>query len=243
MFGRLAPGIRQALEETGATRLYEDVERPLVRVLAKMEVAGIAVDIDRLRAISDELTSEARRLEAEVQQLAGEEFNVNSTPQLRRILFEKLELVPQKRTKTGYSTDAQSLARLRDAHPVVDTLLRYREVEKLRSTYGEGLLAEVAPDGRIHASFNQTVARTGRLSSDQPNLHNIPVRSLHRAALPRGVRPERRLGAAHRRLRPDRAARDRPPRRRSRARRGVPRRASTSTTPPRRGSTASSRPT
>jgi DNA polymerase-1 len=178
MFGRLAPGIRQTLEETGATRLYEDVERPLVRVLAKMEVAGIAVDIDRLRAISDELTSEARRLEAEVQELAGEEFNVNSTPQLRRILFERLELVPQKRTKTGYSTDAQSLARLRDAHPVVDTLLRYREVEKLRSTYGEGLLAEVAPDGRIHASFNQTVARTGRLSSDQPNLHNIPVRSL-----------------------------------------------------------------
>ena len=178
MLGRLAPGIRRALEDTGATHLYEDVERPLIRVLAKMELAGIAVDIDKLRAIGDELTSEARRLEAEVQQLAGEEFNVNSTPQLRRILFDKLQLVPQKRTKTGYSTDAQSLLRLRDAHPLVDTLLRYREVEKLRSTYGEGLLAEVAPDGRIHASFNQTVARTGRLSSDQPNLHNIPVRSL-----------------------------------------------------------------
>jgi DNA polymerase-1 len=178
MLGWLAPGIRRALQETGATRLYEDVERPLIRVLAKMELAGIAVDIDKLRAIGDELTSEARRLEAEVQQLAGEEFNVNSTPQLRRILFDKLQLVPQKRTKTGYSTDAQSLLRLRDAHPLVDTLLRYREVEKLRSTYGEGLLAEVAPDGRIHASFNQTVARTGRLSSDQPNLHNIPVRSL-----------------------------------------------------------------
>jgi DNA polymerase-1 len=178
MLGRLAPGIRRALEETGATRLYEDVERPLIRVLAKMELAGIAVDTDRLQAISDELTSQARRLEAEVQQLAGEDFNVNSTPQLRHILFDKLQLVPQKRTKTGYSTDAQSLLRLRDAHPLVDTLLRYREVEKLRSTYGEGLLAEVAPDGRIHASFNQTVARTGRLSSDQPNLHNIPVRSL-----------------------------------------------------------------
>ncbi len=178
MLARLAPGIRRALAETGATRLYEDVERPLIRVLAKMELAGIAVDTDRLQAISDELTSHARRLEAEVQQLAGEEFNVNSTPQLRHILFEKLQLVPQKRTKTGYSTDAQSLLRLRDAHPLVDTLLRYREVEKLRSTYGEGLLAEVAPDGRIHASFNQTVARTGRLSSDQPNLHNIPVRSL-----------------------------------------------------------------
>ncbi|MGO9964847.1 MAG: DNA polymerase I, partial [Acidimicrobiales bacterium] len=178
MLGRLAPGIRRVLDETGATRLYEDVERPLIRVLAKMELAGIAVDTGRLQAISDELTSQARRLEAEIQQLAGEEFNVNSTPQLRHILFEKLQLVPQKRTKTGYSTDAQSLARLRDAHPLVDTLLRYREVEKLRSTYGEGLLGEVGPDGRIHASFNQTVARTGRLSSDQPNLHNIPVRSL-----------------------------------------------------------------
>jgi DNA polymerase-1 len=178
MLARLAPGIRQGLDETGATQLYEQVERPLVRVLAKMEVAGIAVDIARLRSISEELVFEARRLEGEVQQLAGEEFNVNSTQQLRRILFDKLALVPQKRTKTGYSTDAQSLARLRDAHPLVDTLLRYREVEKLRSTYGEGLLAEVAPDGRIHASFNQTVARTGRLSSDQPNLHNIPVRSL-----------------------------------------------------------------
>ncbi|MGO8723829.1 MAG: DNA polymerase I [Acidimicrobiales bacterium] len=178
MLARLAPAIAKALEETGSTRLYEDVERPLIRVLAKMEVAGIAVDVERLRAISEELVFETRRLEAEVQQLAGEEFNVNSTQQLRRILFDKLALVPQKRTKTGYSTDAQSLARLRDAHPLVDTLLRYREVEKLRSTYGEGLLGEVAPDGRIHASFNQTVARTGRLSSDQPNLHNIPVRSL-----------------------------------------------------------------
>jgi len=178
ILARLVPGIRQFLEETGATSLYDDVERPLVRVLAKMEVAGIAVDVARLTAISEELNSEASRLEAEVQVLAGEEFNVNSTHQLRRILFEKLELVPQKRTKTGYSTDAQSLLRLRDSHPLVDTLLRYREVEKLRSTYGEGLLSEVGPDGRIHASFNQTVARTGRLSSDQPNLHNIPVRSL-----------------------------------------------------------------
>jgi len=144
MLARLAPGIRRALEETGATRLYEDVERPLVRVLAKMELAGIAVDIDKLRAIGDELTSEARRLEAEVQQLAGEEFNVNSTPQLRRILFEKLALVPQKRTKTGYSTDAQSLLRLRDAHrswtPYSGTG-RSRSCAPLR----EGLLAEVAP--------------------------------------------------------------------------------------------------
>ncbi len=211
MLARLVPGIRQALEETGATRLYDEVERPLVRVLAKMEVAGIAVDAVRLQAISDELSFEARRLEAEVQQLAGEEFNVNSTQQLRRILFEKLELAPQKRTKTGYSTDAQSLLRLRDAHPLVDTLLRYREVEKLRSTYGEGLLSEVASDGRIHASFNQTVARTGRLSSDQPNLHNIPVRSLIGRRFREAFVPSPGSELPDRRLRPDRAARHRPP--------------------------------
>ena len=102
-----------------------------------------------------------------------------STPpsKLREILFDQLGLTPQKKTKTGYSTDAATLEKLRGEHPIVEHLLSYREVEKLRSTYGEGLLAEVAPDGRIHATFNQTVARTGRLSSDAPNLHNIPVRS------------------------------------------------------------------
>ncbi len=121
--------------------------------------------------------SECRRLDEAIQTEAGIEFNVNSTHQLREVLFDKLGLAPQKKTKTGYSTDAASLERLRDQHPIIELLLSYREVEKLRSTYGEGLLAEVAPDGRIHASFNQTVARTGRLSSDQPNLHNIPVRS------------------------------------------------------------------
>ena len=108
---------------------------------------------------------------------AGEEFVVNSTPQLRTILYEKLGLTPQKRTKTGFSTDAQTLQKLEGQHPIIEHLLSYREVEKLRSTYGEGLLAEVRDDGRIHATFNQTVARTGRLSSDAPNLHNIPVRS------------------------------------------------------------------
>ena len=102
---------------------------------------------------------------------------MNSTKQLREVLFEKLGLTPGKKTKTGYSTDAATLERLRDDHPVVGHLLAYREVEKLRSTYGEGLLAEVGPGDRIRATFNQTVARTGRLSSDAPNLHNIPVRT------------------------------------------------------------------
>ncbi|HXZ83448.1 MAG TPA: DNA polymerase I [Acidimicrobiales bacterium] len=165
------------LDAVEGRALYEEIELPLIRVLAKMEVAGIAVDVERLRRINAELTTEAATLETELHALAGGEFNVNSSTQLRTVLYDKLKLTPQRRTKTGYSTDAATLEKLRDAHPIVETLLRYREVEKLRSTYGEGLLAEVAADGRIHASFNQTVARTGRLSSDRPNLHNIPVRT------------------------------------------------------------------
>jgi DNA polymerase-1 len=175
--GGLTAVLRRALETSGLERLHDEVERPLVRVLARMEVAGIAVDADELRRVAKELAAQCQTLEAEIHQLAGEPFNVNSTPQLRTILYEKLGLSPGRRTKTGYSTDAQTLERLRDQHPVVDALLRYREVEKLRSTYGESLIAEVAQDGRIHATFHQTVARTGRLSSDRPNLHNIPVRS------------------------------------------------------------------
>ena len=174
---RLVQPLSDALSARGMSRLYDEVERPLVRVLARMEQVGVRVDVGALRLLAGELAAEARRLEAEIQELAGEPFVVNSTPQLREVLFTKLGLAPQKRTKTGYSTDAQTLERLRGEHPIVEALLRYREVEKLRSTYGESLLAEVAADGRIHATFNQTVARTGRLSSDQPNLHNIPVRS------------------------------------------------------------------
>ncbi len=166
-----------ALSARGLSPLYDEIERPLVRVLARMEEAGVGVDEDYLRTLAKRLTEEARALELEIQELAGEPFVVNSTKQLREILFVKLALAPNKRTKTGFSTDAQSLEKLRGQHPIIEALLRYREVEKLRSTYGDALLAEVAGDGRIHATFNQTVARTGRLSSDQPNLHNIPIRS------------------------------------------------------------------
>jgi DNA polymerase-1 len=147
------------------------------------------VDEPYLAELSKRLTEEARQLETEIQEAAGEHFIVNSTKQLREILFVKLGLAPQKRTKTGFSTDAQSLEKLRGQHPIIDLLLRYREVEKLRSTYGDSLLAEVAPDGRIHATFNQTVARTGRLSSDQPNLHNIPIRSEEGRAFRRAFIP------------------------------------------------------
>jgi DNA polymerase I len=165
------------------------VERPLVRVLARMEVKGVRVDAGELRRIVKELVADCSALEAEIQRLAGETFNVNSTTQLRTVLYDRLGLTPGRKTKTGFSTDAATLEKLRGQHPIVDVLLRYREVEKLRSTYGESLLAEVADDGRIHATFQQTVARTGRLSSDRPNLHNIPVRSdegrqLRRAFIP-----------------------------------------------------------
>jgi DNA polymerase-1 len=174
---RLVEPLSQALDHQALRALNDEIEVPLVRVLARMEHAGVGVDASELRALRDRLTSEVDRLRQQVYDDAGTEFNVNSTPQMREILFDKLGLTPQKRTKTGYSTDASSLEKLAGQHPIIEHLLAYRELEKLRSTYGDGLLAEVAGDGRIHATFNQTVARTGRLSSDQPNLHNIPVRS------------------------------------------------------------------
>ncbi len=174
---KLAQPMLDALDAQGLRSLNDEVEIPLVRVLAKMEHIGIGVDVSRLTALRDELSSEADRLRALVIEDAGEDFNVNSTKQLREILFDRLGLTPQKKTKTGFSTDAQTLEKMRGEHPIVEHLLGYREVEKLRSTYGVGLLSEVGPGDRIRATFNQTVARTGRLSSDKPNLHNIPVRS------------------------------------------------------------------
>jgi len=177
VLARLRTPLQDALGEVGERGLFDDMERPLVRVLARMEVVGIPVDRGVLRAIAAELTAECQSLEATMHELAGGPFNVNSVKQLRTVLYEDLGLSPGRKTKTGYSTDARTLESLRGQHPIIDVLLRYREVEKLRSTYGESLAAEVAPDGRIHATFRQTVARTGRLSSDRPNLHNIPVRT------------------------------------------------------------------
>ena len=174
---RLVTPLREALAAQGLDRLNDEVEVPLVRVLARMEHIGIGVDRCVLEQIRDELDTEAEDLRARVLADAGRPINVNSPKQLAEVLFDDLGLTPTKRTKTGFSTDAQSLEKLRGEHPIVDDLLGYREVEKLRSTYGVGLLAEVGPGERIRATFNQTVARTGRLSSDAPNLHNIPVRS------------------------------------------------------------------
>jgi len=173
----LVDPLQESLLARGLADLNTDIEVPLVRVLARMEILGVGVDEGELRKLRDQLVARCDELRALIWADAGEEFNVNSTVKLREILFEKLELTPQKKTKTGYSTDAATLEKLLGEHPIIEHLLGYREVEKLRSTYGEGLLTEIAADGRIHATFNQTVARTGRLSSDAPNLHNIPVRS------------------------------------------------------------------
>ena len=175
----LAEPIVASMEAQGMAELYRTIENPLVLVLAKMEHVGIGVDVDELRALGKRLGDEAQSLQATLREVAGrDDLNLNSPKQLREILYDERGLSPGKKTKTGYSTDAATLEKIKDQWPeFLEPLMRYREVEKLRSTYGEGLLAEVGADGRIHATFNQTVARTGRLSSDQPNLHNIPVRT------------------------------------------------------------------
>jgi DNA polymerase-1 len=174
---RLAVALEEGLEARELTELYRTVERPLVRVLARMEEAGVRIDVDFLRELSVELTKECGELEARIHAAAGERFQVNSVPQLRRILFEKLGLTPVKKTKTGPSTDADSLQKMAADHPILEELLRFREVEKLRNTYADSLPPLVGPDGRIHGILNQTVATTGRISSDSPNLQNIPLRT------------------------------------------------------------------
>lgn len=175
---RLVDALRESIGKIEATNLLNEIELPLISVLARMEHVGVGVDKARLQDINAHLESEVSSLLTTIHRVAGKEFNVNSPAQLRQILFDERKLTPGKKTKTGFSTDAATLERLRDEWPeFIDPLLRYREMEKLRSTYGTGLLEAVGDDGRIHATFNQTVARTGRLSSDAPNLHNIPVRS------------------------------------------------------------------
>ena len=174
----LSRSLRVQLAETGNSALYGDIENPLIRVLAKMEFCGIGVDRGVLQEIRDRLTQETHAITQHLYGVAGKTFNVNSPTQLREILFTERGLAPGKKTKTGFSTDAATLEKIHDQWPeFIGPLLRYREIEKLRSTYAEGLLHEVQSDERIHATFHQAVARTGRLTSDKPNLHNIPVRT------------------------------------------------------------------
>jgi DNA polymerase-1 len=176
--GRLEAGLRSELAERGELALLDDVELPLVVVLARMESVGIGVDRQYLETLGTELRDQLAALEASIHEAAGETFNINSTGQLREVLFDRLALPVLKKTPKGApSTDASVLEKLADAHPVVTQLLEYRELEKLRSTYVDGYLPLIEDDGRIHTRFNQLAATTGRLSSDKPNLQNIPVRS------------------------------------------------------------------
>jgi DNA polymerase-1 len=171
--------LKKQIEDKGLTPLMETIEVPLICVLAKMEMAGIRVDTDVLGQMSLEFEQELKSLEQKIYELAGEEFNINSSQQLGVILFEKLGLKAVKKTKkkTGYSTDVQVLTQLAETHEMPEKLLRYRTLGKLKSTYVDALSSLVHPDtGRIHTSFNQTITVTGRLSSSNPNLQNIPIR-------------------------------------------------------------------
>ena len=172
----LRPVLWEKLCEYSMDKLYEEIEMPLCPVLSDMERAGVTVDRMALMAFSAMLQERITDTQAMIYDMAGEEFNINSTKKLGEILFEKLGLPPVKKTKTGYSTNAEVLEKLRSKHPIVEAILDYRMLTKLSSTYAEGLLKVIADDGRIHTTFQNMVTTTGRLSSTDPNLQNIPVR-------------------------------------------------------------------
>ena len=176
--GVLNERIGDKIKENGQEKLYNEVELPLVTVLAHLEINGFLVDDNQLKEFADKLGEKIDALTNEIYMLAGEEFNINSPKQLGVILFEKLELKPVKKTKTGYATNADVLEKLRDKHPIVNFIMEYRQLAKLKSTYCDGLTAVVNPNThRIHSVFTQTVTVTGRLSSTEPNLQNIPTRT------------------------------------------------------------------
>lgn len=176
--GVLNERIGDKIKENGQEKLYREVELPLVTVLAHLEINGFLVDDNQLKEFADKLGEKIDALTKEIYMLAGEEFNINSPKQLGVILFEKLELKPVKKTKTGYATNADVLEKLRDKHPIVNFIMEYRQLAKLKSTYCDGLAAVVNPNThRIHSVFTQTVTVTGRLSSTEPNLQNIPTRT------------------------------------------------------------------
>jgi len=175
---RLMRVIEPKLAALNLDKLFHEVEVPLVPVLARMELTGILVDPEFLRKMGGELDEQISALEKDVYEAVGHEFNLNSTKQLSEVLFTDLKLPHARKTKTGYSVDAETLDGLRGLHPAVDALLEYRQLAKLKSTYVDGLLEMIDPDDhRVHTSFNQTIASTGRLSSTNPNLQNIPVRT------------------------------------------------------------------
>lgn len=186
----LHEAMEKKLDSLGMTKLYYEIELPLCPVLAKMELAGFLVDRKALVAFGDSLTDEIQRLQQSIWSYAGEEFNIQSPKQLGHVLFEVLMLPAGKKTKTGWSTNADVLDKLRGKHPIIEEILDYRVLTKLKSTYAEGLLKEISEDGRIHTSFQMTVTATGRLSSTEPNLQNIPIRRPQGAEIRKMFVPE-----------------------------------------------------
>jgi DNA polymerase-1 len=170
--------LTNALEEIGSLKLFNEIEMPLVEILAEMQYVGVYADENEIYKFGQSLKGNLEELRIDIFNLAGEEFNINSTQQLGKILFEKLKLPVYKKTKTGYSTDNEVLEKLKSEHPIIEKILDYRQITKLNSTYVEGLIPHInEKTGRIHTYFHQTATATGRLSSSEPNLQNIPTRT------------------------------------------------------------------
>ena len=172
----LSACLKNQLELTETDRLYYDIELPLCEVLGSMEAVGVKADTEGIKAFGIQLSADIAQLTAQIYDYAGQEFNIGSPKQLGKVLFEDLGLPAKKKTKSGYSTNAEVLEGLADKHPIIPLILEYRTLTKLNSTYVDGLLKEVKPDGRVHSVFKQTETRTGRISSTEPNMQNIPVR-------------------------------------------------------------------
>lgn len=175
---KLEKVMMELLEEQNMDKLYKDIENPLIEVLANMEYIGFKIDKEELSRLGEKYSKEIDSLTSEIYELAGVEFNIKSPKQMGEVLFDHLELPVIKKTKTGYSTNAEVLEKLQGKHPIIDKILRYRQIVKLKSTYIDGYIDLINPkNGRIHSSFNQTITTTGRISSTEPNLQNIPIRT------------------------------------------------------------------
>lgn len=178
VIGEVKPVLEKALIEVNQLKLFQEIEMPCLEVLAEMRYMGVFAEKSDIKKMSEKLKIEIQELSREIYELAGEEFNINSPKQLGEVLFEKLDLPYKKKNKNGYSTDVDTLESLKNAHPIIEKILSYRQIAKLNSTFVEGMLPFINPKtNRIHTTFHQTVAATGRLSSSDPNLQNIPTRT------------------------------------------------------------------
>ncbi len=217
----MVSALERELTEGGLANLFDEVEMPLLPVLARMELAGIRIDLDALEAMRAEFAATLAGLESRIYELVGHEFNIGSPRQLETVLFDELELPSTKRTRTSRSTDASVLEELRERHEVIDLILEHRQVSKLKSTYVDALPTLVDGEGRLHTTYQQAIAATGRLSSTDPNLQNIPIRTALGRRIRRAFVAPDRKAAARRRLLAAGAAHPRPRVRRSRLEGGL----------------------